>query len=184
MTDTPQPTNPAPASPASPSTGAMPANPVQDEIMKRLEMVEQRLSALGYGAMPNGLTQPDPGATEQWNGQQVWAHMAEFVPYWQQQLANVIGQYSGTPVPFGRTKEDAARVGAIEAGKNMPIPNMMQQVQQAIAMTKDYLNNLTPEQWAAIGAHARRGEMTAPQIVQTFTLDHLEEHADQLEALV
>src|SRR5690348_5483450 len=118
MTDTPQPTNPAPASPASPSTGAMPANPVQDEIMKRLEMVEQRLSALGYGAMPNGLTQPDPGATEQWNGQQVWAHMAEFVPYWQQQLANVIGQYSGTPVPFGRTKEDAARVGAIEAGKN------------------------------------------------------------------
>jgi hypothetical protein len=61
---------------------------------------------------------------------------------------------------------------------------MIAQVQQAIAMTKQYLNNMTPEQWAAIGQHARRGEMTAPQIVQAFTLDHLEEHADQLEALV
>ena len=87
-------------------------------------------------------------------------------------------------MPFGRTKEDAARVAAIEAGKRVPIPNMIQQVQQAIAMAKDYFNNLTPEQWAAIGMHVRRGEMTAPQIVHTFTLDHLEEHADQLEALV
>ncbi|MEP7378899.1 MAG: DinB family protein [Chloroflexota bacterium] len=157
---------------------------VANEIMKRLEQVEQRLSALGYGAAPAGWTQPDPGATEQWNGAQVWAHMAEFVPYWQQQLANVIAQYSGSPVPFGRTKEDAARVDAIEVGKNVPIPNMIEQVQQAIALTKDYLKTMTPEQWAAIGQHARRGEMTAPQIVQTFTLDHLEEHADQLEALV
>ena len=164
--------------------GAMPANPVQDEIMKRLELVEQRLSALGYGSPPIGLTQPDPGGTEQWIGSQVWAHMAEFVPYWQQQLANVISQYTGTPIPFGRTKEDAARVGAIEAGKNVPIPNMIQGVQQAIAMTKDYLNNLTPEQWQAIGQHARRGEMTVPQMLQAFTLDHLEEHASQLEALV
>ena len=32
--------------------------------------------------------------------------------------------------------------------------------------------------------HVRRGEMTVPQMLQTFTLDHLEEHADQLEALV
>ncbi len=163
---------------------AMPANAVQDEIMKRLELVEQRLAALGYGTTPTGLTQPDPGATEQWNGAQVWAHMAEFVPYWQQQLANVIARYGGTPVPFGRTKEDAARVGAIEAGKNVPIPNMIQQVQQAIALARNYLNNMTPEQWQAIGMHARRGEMTVPQMLQTFTLDHLEEHADQLEALV
>ncbi|MEO8626061.1 MAG: DinB family protein [Candidatus Limnocylindrales bacterium] len=165
------------------SAGKDPAT-MANEIVKRLELVEQRLSALGYGAAPAGLTQPDPGATEQWNGAQVWAHMAEFVPYWQQQLANVIAQYSGSPVPFGRTKEDAARVDAIEVGKNVPIPNMIEQVQQAIALTKDYLKTMTPEQWAAIGQHARRGEMTAPQIVQTFTLDHLEEHADQLEALV
>lgn len=155
-----------------------------DVLIKRLDTVEQRLAALGYGQTPTGLTQPDPGATEQWNGAQVWAHMAEFVPYWQQQLANVIAQYGGSAVPFGRTKEDAARVGAIDAGKNVPIPNMIQQVQQALAMTKDYLNNMTPEQWQAIGMHARRGEMTVPQMLQTFTLDHLEEHADQLEALV
>ncbi len=160
-----------------------PTWPDKDEILKRLDSAEQRISALA-GATPTGLTQPDPGATEQWNGQQVWAHMAEFVPYWQQQLANVISAYGGSPVPFGRTKEDPARVGAIMAGASGSIPNMMQQVQAAIQMTREYLNNMTPEQWAAIGMHARRGEMTVPQIVNTFTLDHLEEHADQLEALV
>ena len=181
MTDTPQPTTPATA-PAT--TGAIPANPAQDEIMKRLEMVEQRLSALGYGATPNGLTQPDPGGTEQWQGAQVWAHMAEFVPYWQQQLANVISAYGGTPVPFGRTKEDPARLAGIAVGQSAPVPNLVQQVQAALQMTRDYLNNMTPEQWQAIGMHARRGQMTVPQMLQTFTLDHLEEHADQLEALV
>ena len=158
--------------------------PDKDDILKRLDAAQQRLEAIAKDAQPSGLTQPDQGGTEQWNGAQVWAHMAEFVPYWQQQLANVISAYSGTPVPFGRTKEDPARVAAVAMGANGSIPNMMQQVQAALQMTRDYLNNMTPEQWQAIGMHARRGQMTVPQMLQAFTLDHLEEHAAQLQALV
>ena len=160
------------------------STPAKDDILKKLDAAQQRLEAIAKDAQPSGLTQPDPGGTEQWNGAQVWAHMAEFVPYWQQQLANVISAYGGTPVPFGRTTADAARVSAIAAGVTGSVPNMMQQVQAALQMTREYLNNMTPEQWQAIGMHARRGEMTVPQILQAFTLDHLEEHAAQLQALV
>jgi DinB family protein len=178
------------ATPASATPDAPPVAiemPDKDDILKRLDIAQQRLNAIAANAQsaaPQGLTQPDPGGTEQWNGNQVWAHMAEFMPYWQMQLGNVISAYTGTPVPFGRTKDDPARVSAIMAGANGSIPSLMQQIQQSVQMTRNYLASLTPEQWQAIGLHARRGPMTVPQIIQAFTLDHLDEHAEQLEALV
>jgi hypothetical protein len=66
----------------------------------------------------------------------------------------------------------------------VPIADQMASVRDALAMARSYLAQLTPEQWAAIGVHARRGEMGVPDIVRTFMLDHLEEHVSQLDALV
>jgi len=154
------------------------------DLMRRLGDVEQRLATHAAGPAPGGLTEPDPGATEQWQASQVWGHLAEFMPYWLDQLDKVISQYSGQPVPFGRTKADAARLQGIADGLGVPIADQMASVREAIAMARNYLAQLTPEQWAAIGLHARRGEMGVPDIVRTFMLDHLEEHASQLDTLV
>jgi hypothetical protein len=158
--------------------------PEKDDILKRLDVAQQRLEAIAKGAPPTGLTQPDPGETEQWQGAQVWGHMAEFMPYWLNQLQNVIAMWGGQPVMFGRTKADAARLEGIAAGLNTPIAQQMAQVRQSVAMARNYLASLTPEQWQAIGLHTRRGQMGVADIVGTFMLDHLEEHAAQLDALV
>jgi hypothetical protein len=59
----------------------------------------------------------------------------------------------------------------------------MGQVHDEIAVTRGYLPTLSAAQWAAVGLHSRRGEMTVPQMVERFTVAHLEEHADQLDGL-
>lgn len=154
-----------------------------DDVMERLEAVEARLAEHAEGPAPDGLTEPDEGGTERWEAAQVWAHMAEFVAYWQAELEKVVDTYTGTPVPFGRTKEDANRIEAIETGRTVPIAQLMEQVHDGIEATRRYLPTLTPEQWLSVGLHSRRGQMTVPQIVERFTIEHLEEHADQLDDL-
>ena len=153
------------------------------DITERFELVEQRLAEHAEGPAPDGLTDPDEGGTERWEAAQVWAHMAEFVAYWQSQLEKVIDNYSGTPVPFGRMKDDAGRIGGIEDGRHTPIRDLMEQVHDEISMTRGYLPTLSDEQWQSVGLHPRRGEMQPAQMVEVFMLDHLEEHADQLDGL-
>ncbi len=153
------------------------------EIVERFETLEQRLTEHAEGPTPTELTDPDEGGTERWEAAQVWAHMAEFVGYWQAQLEKVIDHYDGTPVPFGRTKEDAGRIQGIEDGRHAPIADLMGQVHDEIEVVRRYLPTLTTQQWQSVGLHPRRGEMAPAQMVEVFMLDHLEEHADQLDGL-
>lgn len=153
------------------------------KILERLELVEQRLAGHAATEAPAGLTEPDPGDTERWEAAQVWAHIAEFVGYWHRQLELVNGNYKGTPIPFGRTKADAERIEAIEAGRQTPIPQSMAEVRAAIEALRRYLHGVTNADWSAIGLHPTRGEMPIEGIVERFVLDHLEEHADQLDLL-
>jgi len=153
------------------------------DLVQMLEDVEERLVEDAAGPAPTGLTDPDEGGTERWEAAQVWAQMAEFVGYWQAQLEHVVDSYRGQPVPFGRTKEDAGRIEGIETGRHVPIAELMRQLHEEIEVTRRYLPTLSAAQWASVGLHPRRGEMTVPQIVERFTIDHLEEHADQLDDL-
>ena len=61
--------------------------------------------------------------------------MAEFVGYWQSQLEKVIDQYDGTPVPFGRTKEDPGRIGH-RRGPSCAVRQLMAQVHGEIQVTR------------------------------------------------
>jgi hypothetical protein len=110
--------------------------------------------------------------------------MAEFVAYWQAELEKVVDTYAGTPVPFGRTKEDPVRIGAIEEGRHTPIAELMQQVHDEIAVTRGYLPTLRKGRSVGIGraAFATRRDDRAG-VVERFTVAHLEEHADQLDRL-
>jgi hypothetical protein len=154
-----------------------------DDVIERLEAVEQRLAEHAAGPAPGGLTEPDEGGNERWEAAQVWAHIAEFVAYWQAELEKVVDHYAGTPVPFGRTKDDPGRIEAIEEGRHVAIAELMARVHDEIEVTRRYLPTLSAAQWASVGVHPRRGEMTVPQMVERFTVSHLEEHADQLDGL-
>ncbi|HEY7025623.1 MAG TPA: hypothetical protein VH371_11755 [Candidatus Limnocylindrales bacterium] len=154
-----------------------------DELIARIDAAERRLAVLAEADRPGGLTDPDEGGTERWEAGQVWAHIGEFVPYWHRQMRVVIDAYPGTPASFGRTRTDPGRISSIEANRDVPIAQQMSGTHAAIVDFVSYASSLTPEEWSAVGLHPVRGEMTAHDIAERFIVDHLEEHADQLDRL-
>ena len=153
------------------------------DFVARLDSVEQRLDEHASAETPTGLTEPDPGGEERWEAGQVWAHIAEFVAYWQSQVESVIGAYDGDPVPFGRLKDDPGRIAGIEMGRHEALRQLRRNVADEIAELKRYLDGLTPAEWNAVGQHPTRGPMDVEAIVGTFIIHHLEEHAEQLDKL-
>jgi len=142
------------------------------------------LGTLATAAQPAGLTEPDPDTPEErWDAAQVWAHIAEFVGYWHTQMADVISKYDGEPVPFGRTKADPGRIGAIETGRHRPIADLAREADSEIAALDGYLKTLNANEWQARGLHPTRGVMDVPAMVERFITNHLDEHAVQLEGL-
>ena len=53
----------------------------------------------------DALTAPDPPTGERWEAGQVWAHVAEFIPYWLGEAALVVDSGRDAPVPFGQDQE-------------------------------------------------------------------------------
>jgi threonine dehydratase len=155
--------------------------------LDRLARVERRLAEHAARPVPPGrLTDPDPGATERWEAGQVWAHVAEFPGYWLDQIRHILAARAGgtpEPIPFGRTVEDPGRLAAIERGRRTNPAQLLLGVVAQLAEVAATLGALDDEAWKARGLHPRRGDMALPEIVQRFLLDHLEEHADQLDGL-
>jgi DinB superfamily len=154
-----------------------------DEVDRNLESLRARLAEIAAREAPAGLTKPDPGGTERWEAAQVWAHVAEFVGYWHEQLATVVQEYDGTPIPFGRVKTDPGRIDAIEAGRHRPIAELAREADAAIASLARYLATLDDAAWTARGLHQTRGELDLQASLKRFVIDHLDEHAAQLEGL-
>ena len=151
-------------------------------LLARMAVAEGRLAAFAERPPP-GLTDADPATGERWDAGQAWAHVAEFVPYWQGEMERVLAGRGTEPVPFGRTTEDPGRVGAIEAGRHEPPTEQMARLAGALMLLRTYLVGLSEAQWSTRGRHERRGEMTVAEILDRFVVSHLEEHADQLEKL-
>jgi hypothetical protein len=156
-----------------------------DGYLARLDAVEPRLAAAAAMEPPPGaLTGADPDSGERWDRGQVWAHLSEFIPYWIAQAGPVLrGQVSGAPVPFGRTKGDPARVGAIECDRREPVSALWADTRADIAGLRAFLASMEPDQWETRGLHPTLGAITVYELVEMFLVGHLEQHADQLEGM-
>ena len=155
------------------------------DYIARLDAVEARLAAaVSSEPAPGALTGADPDSGERWDRGQVWAHLAEFIPYWIAQAGPVLrGEPSGEPVPFGRTKRDPERIGAIERGRGEAISVLWGDTRSNIATLRTFLGTIDPEQWDMRGLHPTLGAMTVDELTERFLVGHLEEHADQLEGM-
>jgi hypothetical protein len=154
-----------------------------EALLARLTDAERRLAEYADAPLPSGLTDPDPGADERWEAGQVWAHLAEFPAYWLAQARRVAERRASEPVPFGRVKSDAARVEAIERDRNEAPAALLRRVRESLAEVTDAAQAFSPGDWVALGVHPTAGEMTVQGIVERFIVEHLEEHADQLDSL-
>ena len=158
----------------------------RDDFLRRLDAVEARLAGLASKEpAPGALTDADPSSGERWDRGQVWAHLAEFIPYWIEQTRPILReQASGEPVPFGRTKSDPERIGAIERDRHEAVSTLWASTREDIALLRTFLSGLLPEQWLDVGRHPTRGPMPVADITEEFLVGHLEQHADQLEGLL
>lgn len=154
-----------------------------ESLLARLADAERRLAEHGDAPLPSGLADPDPGADERWEAGQVWAHLAEFPAYWLAQAQRVVALPTNEPVPFGRVKTDAGRIEAIERDRHTDPAALLERVRASLAEVNEAARSLAPEAWTRRGAHPMRGEMTVQQIIEKFIVEHLEEHADQLDSL-
>jgi hypothetical protein len=156
-----------------------------DRSLARLDAVEARLAAAAASEPPPGaLTGADPDSGERWDRGQIWAHLSEFIPYWIAQAGPVLrGQFSRAPVPFGRTKGDSERIGAIERDRRAPVSVLWADTRADIAGLRAFLGSMQPDQWEIRGLHPTLGAITVDELIERFLVGHLEQHADQLEGL-
>lgn len=117
-----------------------------------------------------------------WSAIKILSHIAEFVPYWAAQ-ARTVASSSSTEV-FGRTHDDRDRIAAVEDHASDTLGMAITRLQVALVAADKTLRSIPADGWARRGRHARRGEMTAAAIIDSFILDHLEEHSRQLEEVL
>jgi hypothetical protein len=156
----------------------------QAAFVQRLDAAEERLA--GHAASTSSkraVTHPDPGSGERWDAGQVWAHLAEFIPYWMAQMHMVLSLHQDEPVPFGRTKTDSGRVAAIERDRTQPVSVLWSDVHNDIEHLRRFLIGLDTKAWGVRGLHPSMGVMDLERIVDEFLVAHLEQHADQLDEL-
>ncbi|HUS61314.1 MAG TPA: hypothetical protein VMY34_03895 [Acidimicrobiales bacterium] len=158
---------------------------VTTDFLERLAIVERRLADHAKDGAASGLTDPDTKTGEQWEAGQVWAHLAEFLPFWIAQARNVLSAWTGPdPIPFGRIKTDTARVAAIESDRTTAVSDLHGRLTDGIATTRDFISSVPDTAWTKVlGVHQALGVMTLTKIVDEFMVGHLEEHADQLDVL-
>jgi hypothetical protein len=157
-----------------------------EEFLARLDAVEQRLAQHAQSnanTMGGRRTGADPATGEQWEWGQVWAHLAEFLPYWLEQARAVISSYDGEPVAFGRVKSDPGRVAAIERDRGVDVQELWARTGDGIGEVRVFLRELPQGAWAARGVHSTLGVMPLAAIVDEFMVGHLEQHAAQLDHL-
>ena len=155
-----------------------------DDFTRRLDLVEERLREhAARDFRHDALTAPDPPTGERWEAGQVWAHVAEFIPYWLGEAAQVIESGGDEPAPFGRTKSDPGRIAAIERDRSTDQSRLWHRAARDIVTLREFLTGLDDSAWSSRGLHSTLGEMDLAQIVDEFLVGHLEQHATQLDQL-
>jgi hypothetical protein len=153
--------------------------------LERLEAVRIRLERLAGRESPAGsLTDPDEPSGERWEWGQVWAHAAEFPAYWMARIREVLAVPAGVPPPFGRTKADPDRIGAIERDRSMPVERIMIRLRGDLDDLRDLLAEMSAGDWERRVEHQTLGVMDMSRVSDQFLVGHLEAHAEQLEGLL
>ncbi len=149
--------------------------------VRRLRAAAGRLRAAVAELDPTRLTGADPATGEQWESGQVLSHCAEMIPYWVGQIDTLVAV--GGDAPFGRVKSDPDRIERIAAGRAADPDRLLGTIDAGVESVETLLARLSPADLELVGHHSTLGSMTVTKIVEEFLIDHLEQHADQLESL-
>jgi hypothetical protein len=154
-------------------------------LLARLDAAEARLRTLSTASYPSGATDPEPAPDGEasWGADKVWGHLSEFPAYWTAAARTVIAAPPDAPATFGRRITDASRMDPIDGAAQVPVPELFARCAAGIADARAFLGTVQTADWERVGLHVTRGETPVRRILEGLLVDHLEEHAAQLERL-
>jgi DinB family protein len=117
----------------------------------------------------------------EWSAGEVLAHVPEFLRYWSGEVERLREQPGAG---FGRSKQDAGRVGWVADRGALPVRALIEDLNRAVDDAVDTVASLTDADLQQAGVHFHRGRMTVLDVVVTFLVEHLEEHQLQLRTVV
>jgi hypothetical protein len=120
-------------------------------------------------------------AEREWTVMEGLAHVAEVLPYWSRQAREVAARPENN-LPFGRTHEDPDRIAAVERHREDRLADVLPRLRDGLAEATRTMRELEPSAWEKTANHRNRGELSVAQILDFFLLDHVEDHARQIEA--
>lgn len=163
----------------------LPSGPLAGTVQHWVDRIDAAHARLAEhaGIAHQGLTEPDPGGTERWDAGQVWAHLAEFGPYWRGELDKVLAAASSEPIDFGRVKTDPGRMAGIEAGRGRPVAEHLAQIRFDLDVLRADLAGWSPADWSRVGRHPTLGDMSVERQLEEFHVGHVEQHLAQLDGL-
>ncbi|HEY7591238.1 MAG TPA: DinB family protein [Candidatus Limnocylindrales bacterium] len=119
-----------------------------------------------------------------WGPPETLAHVAEMLPFWLGEIERILAGPAATPVPFGRVAADQLRIGIIERDRSLPVGELFARIEAGAARFTSRLSQLSAADAAREGAHPRLGPLTVRQVADRFVASHLEEHVEQLKAIL
>ncbi len=124
------------------------------------------------------------GPEASWGPREVLAHVEEMLPFWLGEMERVIDGDGAAPTPFGRTADDAVRLGIIDRDRSLPLRVLFRRVDDGLRAWEERLPTLTDDEQGRIGVHPRLGELPARAILDRFITGHAEEHIAQLNDIL
>jgi hypothetical protein len=159
-----------------------------DDLIERLRAATDAIGALrarveagepwplsaAYGAEPES----------SWGPKELLAHVDEMIPYWLGQIDRIVAAGTSDAVRFGRVATDVNRIERIGRDRSLPAGQLFERLDDAARSAAVRFRDLPPGAVEARGLHSRLGEMSVEGIFEHFVVDHVEEHARQLDEIL
>jgi hypothetical protein len=129
--------------------------------------------SLAYGTEPES----------DWGPKELLAHTAEMLDFWPAEIDKIL-RGGPDPVPFGRVSDDPERIGRIGRDRSLPTGELFERIAASVGRLDARIRSLPAADAARVGLHTRLGEMTIGRILDRFLVGHLEEHVEQLRAIL
>ena len=157
-----------------------------DDLDQRLAAAADRLASfaptLRDGSWPLA-ERFDHAPEAAWGPRELLAHLAEMLPYWLGEAERIIDMKDG-PEPFGRAATNDVRLAIIERDRTLPIRELQARVAVGIERWRRRWAELDEPTQTRHGLHPTLGEMTVGEIGSRFVAGHLDDHLDQLTAIL
>jgi len=119
-----------------------------------------------------------------WGPREVLAHVNEMLPYWSTQVRLILAGDPAEATPFGRVATDPTRLDRIASDRQLAVGDLLDRIATGLAIAEDLCAGLTPADLERRGLHPARGELTVGTAVDQFLVTHLEDHVEQLRAIL